>query len=97
MTSVLKPAATVLGLGVARAACCSGPIAGAVVWGVGLAGLGTAWLGWGVGLAIFATLAVSALLYKSRKTQAASCVSTTCQRGSKLSCKGPARHGSVIG
>jgi len=90
MASVFKLAAPLLGVSVACAACCAGPIMGSIVWAVGLAGLGTVWLGWGVGLALLGALAVSALLYRSLKTHAAFCTSTACQGGCKTSCTVPA-------
>jgi len=92
MASVFKLAAPLLGVSVACAACCSGPVIGSIVWAVGLAGLGTAWLGWGVGLALLGVLALAALLYRSIITHAASCTSTACQGGCKTSCTVPARQ-----
>ena len=85
MASIFKFAAPMVGLGVACAACCSVPIAGSIVWAVSLAGLGTVWLGWGVGLALLAALGLSAVLYRFLRKHAASCTSTACRGGCKTS------------
>jgi len=92
MASILKFAAPILGLSAACAVCCSGPIVGSMVWAVGLAGLGTAWLSWEVGLVLLATLSLSALLYRSLKTHASSCTSTACQGECEASCVAPVRQ-----
>jgi len=92
VASIFKSAAPMIGLGLACAACCAVPIASSIVWAVSLAGLGTVWLGWGVGLALLAALGLSAVLYRFLRTHAVSCTSTACRGGCKASCAVPARQ-----
>jgi hypothetical protein len=47
----MKPTWKLLGLAVACSACCALPIAGTLLAGLGLGGIGTAVAGWGAGLA----------------------------------------------
>ncbi len=80
----MKAGSTMLGLTAACAACCAVPLIAAATAGIGLAGLSTAWLGWGVGLVVAST-AVAAFVFARRQSSTRSCQSQSCGCGSALS------------
>ena len=76
----MKARTAVLGVTAGCAACCSVPLITAMIASAGLAGVGSAWLGWGFGLALIAA-AFAAFAFLRRRPIAAACRSEDCGCG----------------
>lgn len=84
----MKPATKILGLTAACVACCAGPaLLMPVLAGIGLAGAGTAIVGWGAGLTVLAMTALGVIVFRHRRAAATASVDQGC--GGSLAASGP--------